>query len=213
MSAFSAWFFAQVQAADFYRALHREAVALLPAPSPGARWLDVGCGPGLVARLAAERGYRVLGTDLDPAMVAQARRQARRAGSAATFEAADLLADPPGGGAGPRFEVVSAASLLVVLDDRAAGLRRLLARVAEGGTLLLVEPDASMTPQAAAALRARLGPALGRGAWVLSLWARTRRPERAIRAEDLQVPGWTLRRDALLDGRVNAWRLTRDVPA
>jgi SAM-dependent methyltransferase len=177
MSALSAWFFARVQAADFYRALHREAVALLPAPSPGARWLDVGCGPGLVARLAAERGYRVLGTDLDPAMVAQARRQARRAGSAATFEAADLLADPPG-----------------------------------GGTLLLVEPDASMTPQAAAALRARLGPTLGRGAWVLSLWARTRRPERAIRAEDLQVPGWTLQREPLLGGLVNAWRLTRDVP-
>lgn len=213
MSAFSAWFFARVQAADFYRALHREAVALLPAPAPGARWLDVGCGPGLVARLAAGRGYRVLGTDLDPAMVAQARRQGHRAGSSATFEAADLLADPPGGGTGPRFAVVSAASLLVVLDDRAAGLRRLLARVAEGGTLLLVEPDASMTPQAAAALRARLGPALGQGAWVLSLWARTRRPERAIRAEDLQVPGWTLRRDVLLDGLVNAWRLTRDVPA
>lgn len=213
MSAFSAWFFARVQAADFYRALHREAVALLPSPAPGARWFDVGCGPGLVARLAAERGYRVLGTDLDPAMVAQARRQGHRAGSSATFEAADLLADPPGGGTGPRFEVVSAASLLVVLDDRAAGLRRLLARVAEGGTLLLVEPDASMTPQAAAALRARLGPALGQGAWVLSLWARTRRPERAIRAEDLQVPGWTLRRDVLLDGLVNAWRLTRDVPA
>lgn len=204
MSVLSAWFFARVQSADFYRSLHREAVAWLPE-GEGRRWLDVGCGPGLVARLAAERGYDVLGTDLDAAMVAQARRQARRVGSPARFEAADLLA---ASAPAERFAVVSAASLLVVLDDRAAGLRRLLDRVADGGTLLLVEPDAAMTPAAAAALQARRP--LGAGAWVLSLWARTRRPGRAVGAADLQVPGWTLARRPLLDGLVNAWRLTRD---
>ena len=35
---------------------------------------DMGCGPGHVARYLHERGVRVCGVDLSPAMVEQARR-------------------------------------------------------------------------------------------------------------------------------------------
>ncbi|HEY8708423.1 MAG TPA: methyltransferase domain-containing protein, partial [Burkholderiaceae bacterium] len=78
MGALSARFFGYVQDADFYRDLHREAVALLP-PGAGKTWFDMGCGPGLVARLAHDRGYDAVGFDLDPHMVGLARRRSARA--------------------------------------------------------------------------------------------------------------------------------------
>ena len=56
--------FTWLQGADFYRELHREAVEALPRGS-GETWLDVGTGPGLVARLAAANGYRATGIDAD----------------------------------------------------------------------------------------------------------------------------------------------------
>ena len=165
MGALSALLFSRVQAASFYRRLHREAVQLLP-PGAGKTWLDVGCGPGLVARLAAEHGYRVTGIDIDPAMVRRATLEARRHACTASFETASpaQLAERAS-----QAEVISAASLLAVIEDRAAAVRLLLQGVARDGTLLLIEPSPRMTAQAAADLRSR--SELGRGAWVLGLWA------------------------------------------
>ncbi len=42
---------------------------------PGARILDVPCGYGRHASLLARRGFRVLGLDLSPTMIAEARRR------------------------------------------------------------------------------------------------------------------------------------------
>ncbi|HEV8634476.1 MAG TPA: class I SAM-dependent methyltransferase [Chloroflexota bacterium] len=50
--------------------------------APGQRWLDVACGPGLVARALAPRVGSVLGVDLTGAMIDLARREARREGLA-----------------------------------------------------------------------------------------------------------------------------------
>src|SRR6478735_1318334 len=50
-------------------------VDLIPAAA-GARWLDVACGPGLVARGLAPRVGEVHGVDMTPAMVDVARREA-----------------------------------------------------------------------------------------------------------------------------------------
>jgi ubiquinone/menaquinone biosynthesis C-methylase UbiE len=49
------------------------------APRPGERVLDVACGTGVVARLAAERmgTGRVVGLDLNPGMLAVARTAAQ----------------------------------------------------------------------------------------------------------------------------------------
>jgi SAM-dependent methyltransferase len=43
---------------------------------PGAHVLDAGCGTGRVAIRLAELGYDCVGVDLDPAMLAEARRAA-----------------------------------------------------------------------------------------------------------------------------------------
>lgn len=52
--------------------------------------LDVGCGPGLLARQATEAGCRAIGADLTPAMLAQAVKHA----PAARFVTADARALP-----------------------------------------------------------------------------------------------------------------------
>lgn len=68
----SAPLFTWLQAAPFYERLHADAVAEVPPAAPGARWIDVGCGPGLVARLAADRGHDALGLDRSVAQGAAA---------------------------------------------------------------------------------------------------------------------------------------------
>jgi release factor glutamine methyltransferase len=77
------------------RAVHAEA-------RPGQAFLEVGCGAGYVALVAARAGARVTGTDLNPHAVEVARHNARENGLRATFVAADLLA----GLAGP-FDLVA----------------------------------------------------------------------------------------------------------
>ncbi len=78
MGSLSARFFDYIQEADFYRDLHREAVALLPAGA-GQTWFDIGCGPGLVARLAHARGYDAVGFDLDADVTRLARKRSTAA--------------------------------------------------------------------------------------------------------------------------------------
>ena len=55
--------------------VHDEA-DLVAALSPGPRVLDAGCGTGRVAIELHRRGFDVVGTDLDPHMLAAARRKA-----------------------------------------------------------------------------------------------------------------------------------------
>ena len=126
--------FTWLQGADFYFDLHKQAVDFLPA-GHGETWLDIGSGPGLVTRLAAERGWRATGIDTDPQMVAAAKRIARWKHSPAEFQMGDFTTLPA-----EFAQVVSAASLLAVLPDREAGLRSLWHLLRPGGFLLIVEP-------------------------------------------------------------------------
>ena len=57
----------------------RALVDLLPAKA-GERWLEVACGPGLVARGLAPRVGGVVAGDVTPRMLALGRREARAAG-------------------------------------------------------------------------------------------------------------------------------------
>ena len=133
--------FTWLQGADFYFDLHKQAVESLPTGN-GETWLDLGSGPGLLARLAAERGYHAIGIDTDPQMVAAAKRIARRKHSAAEFQTGDFARLPA-----ESAHVVSAASLLAVLPDREAGLRSLWHLLHPNGFLLIIEPTRQMTSE------------------------------------------------------------------
>ena len=196
MSWLSARLFTWIQGAAFYTDVHTEAVRTLPE-GHGRRWLDVGCGPGLVARLASEHGYDAVGIDRDPSMVHAARRRTR--GARCRFELGEL-----GRGAAERWsaDVVSAASLLIVLPEPRAGLAQLWEWVRPGGTLLVVETTEHMTPERARTIAPHTRA--GRRA-ALSLWARAR-SGRAVDPALFDVIHARARSDhALLHGLVRAW--------
>jgi SAM-dependent methyltransferase len=70
-----------------------DAVVDLVPEDAEARWVEVACGPGLIARAMAPRVGSVLGLDLTPAMVEKARAEAAAAGvDNLTFEVGDATA-------------------------------------------------------------------------------------------------------------------------
>jgi SAM-dependent methyltransferase len=84
------------------------------AVGPGTRVLDLGCGAGLFARAAADRGARVTGIDTDPAAVGRAGAEVPEG----TFTVRHAADPPPG-----PFDVVAAVQLLMHVADPVAVLR------------------------------------------------------------------------------------------
>jgi SAM-dependent methyltransferase len=103
-------------------------------PASPADVLDLGCGTGSLALLAAERGHRVTALDLSPRMAERAR--AKLAGAAARVLVGDAAAPPVPGGA---FDVVMARHVLWTLPDPEAVLRHWVSLLRPGGRLVLVE--------------------------------------------------------------------------
>ena len=203
MSQFSVRLFTALQQASFYYSVHEEAVALLPEGN-GRNWLDVGCGPGLVTRLAARRRYRSLGVDSDSDMVTQAEKLTLPYESTARFLCGTVDYKHP---EASDYDVVSAASLLTVLPDRRQALQQLFSHVAPKGQLLIVETSARMTFINALhwCWQRRFPKGFG---WLL-LWGWVR-GGRAVQARELAVPGCQTRCVELMDGLVNAWIIERE---
>ncbi|SEI92243.1 Methyltransferase domain-containing protein [Deinococcus reticulitermitis] len=76
----------------YHRHLAVPAVLKLLDVPRGARVLDLGCGPGVLAPHLHRRGLQVTGLDASPAMIAQARRLH---GAAGTFVLGDARRLPP----------------------------------------------------------------------------------------------------------------------
>jgi SAM-dependent methyltransferase len=91
----------------------------------GTSLLDVGCGGGVFARAAADRGARVTGIDADPTAVARAAAEVPDG----VFLVGDALDPPPG-----PFDVVVAVQLLMHVPDPAA----VLAALGRAGALVAV---------------------------------------------------------------------------
>lgn len=129
------------------------------APKPGERVLDVACGTGVVARLAAERvgaDGAVEGLDPNPGMLAVARRAAPVDASIAWHEApAESIPLPEGS-----FDVVLCGMGLQFFSDRAAGLREMRRVLAPCGRLAANLPGPAPPPleAMAEALARHVGP-------------------------------------------------------
>jgi SAM-dependent methyltransferase len=101
---------------------------------PGGKALEVGCGNGSIAAWLAGQvapGGCVVGLDLDLSLIA-----ARAPGL--EFRQGDILAGPvdPGG-----FDLVTARAILHHLADPEMAIANLVASLAPGGAILLIEPD------------------------------------------------------------------------
>ncbi|MBO0732462.1 MAG: class I SAM-dependent methyltransferase, partial [Acidimicrobiaceae bacterium] len=113
----------------------------LVGSSPG-RVLDVGCGTGIVARLLAHRGCRVLGVEPDERMAAVARRHGIEV-EPGTFEAWDPQ--------GRTFDLVTSGQAWHWVDPR-LGASKASSVLNPGGRLAVFWNIGNMPPE----LRARL---------------------------------------------------------
>ena len=108
--------------------IHENVVEQL-APRPGMRWLDLACGTGAVAELAAAAGATVTGVDLAPALIETARERAAERGLEIDYRVGDCeqleLADAS-------FDAVSSTCGIMFSPDHAATARE-LARVTRPG--------------------------------------------------------------------------------
>jgi SAM-dependent methyltransferase len=100
----------------------------------GTRVLDVATGPGCLAARAAQRGAAVVGVDIDPSMVALARRRHPRL----DIREADAGALPFAAGS---FDAVVGNFLVHHLQSPAAAIAELMRVLAPGGVLALTAWD------------------------------------------------------------------------
>jgi SAM-dependent methyltransferase len=111
--------------------LHHRVVDRL-APEPGVKWLDLACGTGAVAELAAKQGADVTGVDLAPALIETAEERAReqrldidyRVGDCENLEFED-----------GSFDVVSSTCGIMFAPDHEATAHELARVVKPGGRI------------------------------------------------------------------------------
>jgi SAM-dependent methyltransferase len=125
-----------------------DAVVELVPEDGAARWVEVACGPGLIARAMAPRVGSVLGVDLTLAMVEKARAEAAAAGVGnVSFEVGDATAldlpDDSFDGAITRFSLHHIPAPVRVLEE----MRRI---VKPGGHVIVADHVADDDGEAAA---------------------------------------------------------------
>lgn len=116
-----------------------ELMLSIAALRPGERVLDVGCGTGVVTRLAAERvgpNGAVAGLDVNPGMLAVARSVTPPDRAIEWHEASAESMPLPDGA----FDAVLCPLSLQFVPDRPAALREVRRVLAPGGRLILSVP-------------------------------------------------------------------------
>jgi len=104
---------------------------------PGERVLDVGCGTGVVTRLAAgETGSQVAGLDLNPGMLAIAQSVTSAEMSIDWHEASAESIPLPD----ESFDVVLCQMTLQFVSDKSSAVREMHRVLASGGRLVLNTP-------------------------------------------------------------------------
>jgi demethylmenaquinone methyltransferase/2-methoxy-6-polyprenyl-1,4-benzoquinol methylase/phosphoethanolamine N-methyltransferase len=111
------------------------------ALQPGEKVLDVGCGPGVLSLLAAERvgaSGEVHGIDPSPGMIDLAQRKAARAGIRASFRTGVIEALPYEDGT---FDAVLSSLMLHHLPDdvKRQGFTEIVRVLKPGGRLLAID--------------------------------------------------------------------------
>jgi SAM-dependent methyltransferase len=86
------------------------------APKEGERFLDLACGTGGVALIAAQAGAAVTGLDISADQLAKARAAAQEAGLAVRFDEGDAQALPYSDG---EFDAVASAFGMIFAPDHA----------------------------------------------------------------------------------------------
>jgi SAM-dependent methyltransferase len=157
------------------------------AESGGGLAVDLGCGTGVVTEALARRGFRVIGVDHSPEMLALARERmdAAGVGDAVELRHQDLLrARLPEATA----DVVTCQGVLHHLSDLDPCVKAIAHTLRPGGSFYISEPCEEATP---------VGKLIGAGVRTLVAARRRVRPrDGASRPESIEAP---IRSRELLD--------------
>src|SRR5918999_771096 len=119
---------------DTIRDIHAVVIERLD-PQPGVKWLDLACGTGAAAELAAERGADVTGIDIAPALIETAKERAAERGLDIDYRVGDAeqleLEEAS-------YDVVSSTCGVMFAPDHEATARELARVVKLGGRIGLV---------------------------------------------------------------------------
>jgi SAM-dependent methyltransferase len=113
------------------------------ADLPPGHALDVGCGEGGDALWLARRGWRVTAVDISRVALDRAAAAGAEVADRIAWARADLAVTPPPAGS---FDLVSVQYFPLPHQPDHAAVRRLLAAVAAGGTLLVAGHDLADLP-------------------------------------------------------------------
>jgi SAM-dependent methyltransferase len=122
--------------------LHRLVMDRL-GPRPGQRFLDLACGTGAVAELAATTGAEVVGVDIAPALIDQAKARAADRGLRIDYRVGDAealdLEDAS-------FDLVASTCGVMFAPDHTAVARELARVTKQGGRIALAcwTPDSGL---------------------------------------------------------------------
>jgi ubiquinone/menaquinone biosynthesis C-methylase UbiE len=127
--------------------IRREFIQSLRLPPSGnghgtLRVLDVGCGPGHVARELAQSGHDVTGVDRSRSLLRIARKLATRESSSVRFQlsSAEALPFPDAS-----FDCCYATGVIYWVENLAATLREMVRVTRAAGTVASLDPHASMS--------------------------------------------------------------------
>jgi SAM-dependent methyltransferase len=113
--------------------IHERVIEQL-APQPGINWLDLACGTGAVAELAAARGADVTGVDLSPPLIETAAQRAAELGLEIDYRVGDAenldLEDAS-------FDAVSSTLGIMFAPDHEAAAGELARVTRPGGRISL----------------------------------------------------------------------------
>lgn len=167
--------------------LRREFIEFLNLPSgtagaPTCRILDVGCGPGHVARLLARRGYHVTGVDRSRRLLRIAGRLAAREGVPVHFQNAPAEKLPFSSAA---FDHAYATGVIYWIEQPAATLREMVRVTRPGSMVASLDPHASMSRSRMRAYSAK-NKLNRRDARKLALWAASAELNRRFEEAELR---------------------------
>jgi SAM-dependent methyltransferase len=131
------------EVADVIADVH-QAVAQALLPAEGERWLDLACGTGRVAELAAGAGAEVVGIDLAPALIETARARARERSLEIDYRVGDV--ERLDGVDDAAFDAVSSSFGIMFAPDHAAAAEQLARVTRPGGRIALANwsPDGTI---------------------------------------------------------------------
>ena len=161
--------------------LRREFAEFLSPPA-GTRVLDVGCGPGHLARWLAQRGCQVTGVDRSWRLVRIARRLAAREGLPVRFERGSGEQLPFADAA---FDLTLATTVIYWVERPEAVLRQMVRVTRAGGTVASLDPHAAMSVSSVEAYCRSKG-LTGQDARKLVAWARASEHSLRFTEEELR---------------------------